>query len=52
MCIIETLYACGTVLQQRVFPTEACDCDDVVEDTVRIDEGCGWCTPVKQRLEV
>ena len=35
------------MVHQRVFPTEICNCDDVIEDSAHVDEGCGWCAPCK-----
>jgi hypothetical protein len=44
MCIIETRFACGNVVRQRYFPTEACECEDVINEEHDIDEDCGYCT--------
>jgi hypothetical protein len=51
MCVIETRWACGNVVQQRVFPTKPCDCDDVVAEEYDMNEDCGYCSECERRKE-
>ena len=51
MCVIETRWACGNVVQQQVFPTKFCDCGDVVAEEYDMDEDCGYCSECERRKE-
>ena len=51
MCVIETKWACGNVVQQRVLPTKSCDCDDTAAEEYDMDEDCGYCSECERRKD-
>jgi len=49
MCVIETRWACGNVVQQQVFPAKSCGYDDLVAEECNVDEDCGPCSECESR---